>query len=168
MPQVFGADQTGLMSQASMWSQAAHLVGDPQYNDLFSQFAEQEGFDRDTPFDRAQQAAAKNRLTYTKDLTQDLGPKTIGDKPPKFDRDTGQLLNGNGHHEFVIHLDPRVREGALESKVAGPRRYELSYHHLDRNGKLNPMTYWTGNTVHGLNNAHERLKAGMSKMRATP
>jgi len=160
MPQVFGADEIGLMVQASMWAEAATLEGDPHTSDLFGQFLDQEGFKQDTPYDSAQQAAARGRLTYTRDL----GRKTIKDAPPKYDQG-GQLLNGNGYHELVVHLDPKVGEGARETAVGGPRRYELSYHHMDRNGKLTPMTVWSGNTPHGLNNAHEKLKAAMGRVR---
>jgi hypothetical protein len=160
MPQLFGTDQIDLMNKTSMWIEAATLEGDPRTSDLFGQFLDQEGFRRDTPYDEAQQAQARGRLTYTRDL----GRKTVKDAPPKFDAN-GQLLNGNGYHELVVHLNPKVSEGARETSVGGARRYELSYHHMDRNGKLLPMTVWSGNTPYGLNNAHEKLKAAMGRMR---
>jgi hypothetical protein len=163
MPQLFGADQIDLMTKTSMWSEAANLVGDPRESDLFGQFADQEGFKPDTPYNDAQRQAARGRLSYVRDL----GRKTLKDAPPKYDKG-GQLLNGNGYHELVVHLDPKVPEGQRETGVGGPRRYELSYHHMDKGGKLLAMTAWSGNTPHGLNNAHEALKAQMRRFQSIP
>lgn len=160
MPQVFGEDELDLIRQASLWVDAALLEGDPRKDDLFGQFMEQEGFKPDKPMNPEQQALAKGRLVYARDL----GTKTLKNQPPKTDSN-GQLLNGDGYHEFVVHLNPTVPEGAKEVNVGGKARYELSYHHVDRNGTLHPQTLWSGNTPHGLNNAHERFKAAIGRMR---
>lgn len=167
MPQVFGSAQVDLMNRVSMWVEAADLQGDPKTSDLFGQFLDQEGFgDRETPVNEDQRRVARGRLTYTKDLGVKTirNPKTMKDQPPKYSP-SGQLLNGDGYHELVVHLDPRVSEGAKETSVGGPRRYELSYHHVNRNGDLNAMSIWSGNTPHGLNNAHEKIKAALGRMK---
>ena len=160
MPQLFGADQISLIAEASLWVDSANLQGDPKTTDLFGQFLEQEGFGgRETPSNPEQAALAKGRFVYSKSL----GHKTINDQPPKRNA-SGQLLNGNGYHEFVVHLNPRVPEGARETSAGGQSRYELSHHHVDRNGRLRATTIWSGNTPHGLNLAHEKVKAAMGRM----
>lgn len=159
MPQVFGADQIGLIRQASLWSESARLDGDPRSNDLFGQFIDQEGFIHENPVNDQQRALAGRRRVYYRSL----GTKTIKNQPKKVDAN-GQLLNGDGYHEFVVHLDPTVPEGSKETSVGGKTRYELSYHHVDRNGQLHAQTLWAGNTPHGLNNAHERFKAAIGRM----
>ena len=160
MPQIFGAEQTDLIAEASLWFESADLQGDPRTTDLFSQFLDQEGFgDREKTLSPEEASVANGRLTYSRSL----GNKTIKDQPPRRDS-SGKVLNADGYHEFVVHLNPRVSEGAKETSVGGPRRYELSYHHVDRNGKLHAMSIWSGNTPHGLNNAHEGIKTTMSKM----
>lgn len=160
MPQIFGAEELRLIAESSLWSESAILQGDPKENDLFGQFADQEGFVRDKPLTPEQTSAAGGRLVYSRGL----GTKTIKGQPPKTDAN-GQLLNGDGYHEFVVHLDNSVPEGAKETSVGGKRRYELSYHHVDRNGKLNAQTLWSGNTPHSLNNAHEKFKTAIGRMR---
>ena len=160
MPQVFGAAELGLITESSLWTEAAILQGDPSQNDLFGQFADQEGFVRDKPLTPEQNKLAAGRLVYSRGL----GTKTIKGQSPKTDAN-GQLLNGDGYHEFVVHLDNSVPEGARETSVGGKRRYELSYHHVDRNGNLHAQTLYSGNTPHGLNNAHEKFKAAIGRMK---
>jgi hypothetical protein len=161
MPQVFGSEQIDLISEASLWVDSASLQGDPRTTDLFGQFLNQEGFgEREKGLSPEETSLANGRLIYTRSL----GNKTIRDQPPRRDS-SGQLLNGNGYHEFVVHLNPRVAEGSKETSVGGPKRYELSYHHVDRDGGLLAVPIWSGNTPHGLNNAHEAIKARMLKMR---
>ena len=161
MPQVFGAEELELVRTASLWVDSATLQGDPREDDLFGQFIDQEGFQPDRkPPSTEQLAEAKGRLRYSRDL----GTKTIKGAPPKTDKN-GQLLNGDGYHELVVHVDRTVPEGARETAVGGKRRYELGYHHVDRDGKLNSQTIYSGNTPHGLNNAHERIKSAMGGAR---
>lgn len=155
MPQVFGSEELGLISEASLWSEAA--------GNLFGQFINQEGFNYEKPSTAAQTEYANGRHTYTRDLAKDLGPKTINNQEPKFHKDTGALLNGDGYHEFVVHVNHKVDEGTREPTGKGPRRYELSYHHLDRNGRLHTMSLWTGNTPQQLDKEHEKAKSAMAR-----
>ena len=141
--------------------EAARLEGDPRTTDLFGQFLEQEGFQADRkPPSEAQMAEAGGRLRYSRDL----GTKTIKNMPPKTDAN-GQLLNGDGYHELVVHVNGGVPEGAKETSVGGKSRYELSYQHVDRNGGLNTQIFHSGNTPHALNNAHERIKSAMGRIK---
>jgi len=160
MPQVFGSEQLGLMVEASLWFEAADITGDPSNLSTLHNFMNDEGFsmDKERPPNAEQQALASGRTTFTRYL----GSKTRDGKPPRTDSN-GQLLNGNGYHEFVIHMDPRVQEG---DKAAGGRtRYELSYHHVDRNDKLHPQTIWAGNSLLGLNRKYESVKDMMGRVR---
>ena len=154
MPQVFGADELGLVSTASLWVEAA--TTSPRFHD----FVEQEGFGRDAPFNEEQIALSKHRTPYVREL----GVKTLGNKPPRKDAND-QLLNGDGYHEFVVHHDQRIDEGAPDNGKAGPRKYELSYHHVDKNGKLHAQSLWMGNDFRGLDRAHEQFKAAMGRVR---
>lgn len=156
MPQVFGADEIRLIAEASLWTEAA--------GNLFGQFIGQEGFNFEQPKTPAQVAYANGRATYTRDLSQDLGPKTINNKEPRFNKDTGALLNGDGYHEFVIHVNPKIPEGSREPEGKGPRTYELSYHHMDRDGRLHSMSLWTGNSTQELDRQHERFKGHIARM----
>jgi len=156
MPQVFGADEIRLIAEASIWTEAA--------GNRFGQFISQEGFNFERPNTPAQTAYANGRATYTRDLSKDLGPKTINNQEPKFHKETGALLNGDGYHEFTVHVNHKVDEGTREPTGKGPRRYELSYHHLDRDGRLHTMSLWTGNTPEELDKQHERFKNAMGRL----
>jgi hypothetical protein len=155
MPQVFGSEELRLIAESSLWTEAA--------NNLFGQFIDQEGFNFEKPSTPAQANYAAGRQTYTRDLSKDLGPKTINNQAPKFNRETGALTNGDGYHEFVVHVNHKVDEGAREPTGSGPRRYELSYHHMDRNGRLHTMSLWSGNTPQELDRQHEKHKMALAK-----
>lgn len=162
MPQVFGTDQIDLMNRVSMWTEAANLQGDPSSLSTLHNFMNDEGFsmDKERPPNAEQQALAAGRTTFTRYL----GHKTVGNKPSRTDSN-GQLLNGDGYHEFVIHMNPLVPEGQKETQSAGPRRYELSYHHVDKNDRLHPQSIWTGNSLLGLNRKYEGVKDLIGRVR---
>lgn len=154
MPQVFGAEELGLMSLSSLWVESA--TTSPHFNT----FLDQEGFGRDAPMNEEQMALSRGRIPYVREL----GSKTIKGQAPRRDANE-QLLNGDGYHEFVIHHDQRINEGEPDPGKAGPRKYELSYHHVDRNGKLHAQSLWMGNNFRDLDREHEKVKAAMSRVK---
>lgn len=136
----------------------ASLSGHP--DDHFDQFATQEGFRWDQNPPNAEQA----QLTRGRQLfVRDLGTKTRKGEAVKRGPQ-GEITNGDGYHEFVVHRDLSVPEGHPEAAARSSKkpRYELSYHHVDRNGRLNAQSLWFGNTARGLNAAHEKFKGLMA------
>ena len=162
MPQVFGADDIGLVGQASLWADSAFYqgpTGDISEHE-FPDFLEANGFSRGSSLNPQQLALSKGRVTFS----HLLGNKTMGGKPPRTNPATGQLLNGDGYHELVIHHDPNIDEGLPEGKN-GKTRYELSYHHVDRNGVLHPQTIMSTNRLGPLIEKHRQIRSAMERMR---
>lgn len=163
MPQVFGDDQQLLLSMSSLWSESADIQGDPSRLETLHNFFNAEGFKGESDYDHPETPEQKKVSAGRMRWVRDLGNKTIKGQEPRTEEGTGRLLNGDGYHQLVIHYQPKIQEGA--PTTAGMTRYELGYQHVDRNGKLHHQSFWSGNSLRGLNTAHARLSDMMGRVK---